>query len=113
MKEKVRKMVMELLNDECYDMQDEFTDEEIAEAVGEIVAKFNGNRRQVVHVSLCGNMIKVRNAKHWSFVSFSTGEFTGLSESEAEIIDLSKPIDADGVKNLVEMINAAWYAAVS
>lgn len=113
MEDKVYKMAMELLSNEAYDMQEAFSNNEIAETVMNIVERLNENRNDDIEVDLKGNQIKVRNVQHWSFVSFSTDECTGLSESVAEIVDLSKPIDNEEVTKIIEMMNEAWYASVS
>ena len=110
---RVYKMAIEELKNEAYDMQDEFSNEEIAETVKNIVARLNEAEGDDIEVELNRNQIKVRNSRHWSFISFSTGEYTGLSESVAEITDLSLPIDNDGVRKIIEMMNEAWYQAVA
>ncbi len=110
---RVYKMAIEELNNNAYDMQEEYTNEEIAELVKQIVAELNKSATDCVEVNYLGNQIKVRNTLHWSFVSYSTGDYTGLSESVAEITDLSRPIEEYEIKNLIEMINEAWYQAVA
>lgn len=109
---RVYAMAVELLNNEAYDIQEDYSNEEIAEVTKDIIAKLNTGS-DVVQAELYGNLIKVRNGKHGSFVSFSTGEYTGLSESKASIRDLTKYADADEIKNLIEMINEAYYQAVA
>ena len=110
---RVYKMAIDELMNEAYDMQEDYSNETIASTVQRIVAELNNAKGDDVEVDLEGATVKVRNAKHWSFISVSVGEFTGLSESVAEITDLSMPIDEDGVKKIIEMINEAWYQAVS
>ena len=110
---RVYQMAIEVLNNEAYDMQEDYTNDEIAEAVKDIVSKLNRAKTDSVEIEMSGNMIKVHNGLHWSFVSFSTGEFTGLSESIAEITDLSRPINDDEVKGLIEMMNEAYYRAIA
>lgn len=110
---RVYKMAIDELNNNAYDMQEEFSNEEIAETVKEIVTRLNEADGDDVEVELNGSQIKVRNAQHWSFISFSTGEYTGLSESVSELTDLSEPIDEYEVRKIIEMINEAWYQAVA
>lgn len=110
---RVYKMAIYELMNEAYDMQEDFSNEEIAETVKEIVAQLNKADSDDIEVELNGNQIKVRNGLHWSFISFSTGEYTGLSESAAEITDLSRPIEDYEVKRIIEMMNEAYYQAVA
>ena len=113
MENRVYNMAIEELNNNAYDMQEDYSNEDIAAVVKDIVKKLNTSNSKCVEVELSGNPIKVRNNEHWSFVSFSVGESTGLSQSIAEITDLSRPINQDEVKNLIEMINEAYYQAVA
>ena len=110
---RVYKMAIEELENNAYDMQEEFQNDEIAGVIKEIVKRLNHSEGDDVEVDFNGNKIKVRNSQHWSFVSFSAEYETGLSQSIAEITDISRPIEQDEVKTLIEMLNEAWYQAVA
>ena len=111
-KNKVYEMAYEHCINECYDMQDEFKNEQIAELVQLIVSKLQNNSNkhaQAVEVEYGEYIIKVRNARQNSFVSVSTHDCTGVAHSLANITMTTRPITQDEVKELVCMINEAWY----
>lgn len=114
-KDKVYQIAYEYAQNECLDMQDEkegFTNEQIAEMVQSIVAKLYGctcKTHQAVEVEYGHYTIKVRNARQNSYVSVSTSDCTGVAHSLAYITMTTRPITQDEVKELVDMINEAWY----
>lgn len=114
-KDKVYQTAYEYAQNECLDMQDEkqgFTNEQIAELVQELVSKLYAcscKVQQAIAVEYGNYTIKVRNAQQNSFVSVSTGDCTGVAHSLAYITMTTRPITQDEVKELVNMINEAWY----
>ncbi len=110
---RVYQMAIEELENNAYDMQEDYQNDQIATVIKDIVKELNLAKGNDVNIDFFGSRIKVRNSQYWSFVSFSVGEYTGLSESIAEITDISRPIEQDEVKTLIEMLNEAWYQAVS
>ena len=114
-KDKVYQIAYEYAQNECLDMQDEklgFANEQIAELVQTLVSKLyacNCKAQQAVEVEYGQYTIKVRNARQNSFVSVSTGDCTGVAHSLAYITMTTRPITQDEVKELVDMINEAWY----
>lgn len=96
-KDKVYQIAYEYAQNECLDMQDEklgFANEQIAELVQTLVSK--------LYACNC-------KAQQNSFVSVSTGDCTGVAHSLAYITMTTRPITQDEVKELVNMINEAWY----
>jgi len=109
---RVYNMAIEALENECFDMQDEFNNEQIAELVQTLISKLyacNCKAQQAVEVEYGHYTIKVRNARQNSFVSVSMGDCTGVAHSLAYITMTTRPITQDEVKELVDMINEAWY----
>ena len=106
--------LVEFINDSVFDMLDEFTDEEIADAVISIA-------NRLMYRDFCnGHMIKFGrpnkdylysiNNEHKGFVSISDDCSTGVSRTEYY------PFYKDdeegwytGLCSLAEMINDAWY----
>ena len=113
-KNDVYEMAYEHCLNECLDMQDEFKNEQIAQLVQLIVSKLyssTSKHQQAIEVEYGEYIIKVRNARQNSFVSVSTNDCTGVSHSLANITITTRPITQDEVKELVSMINEAWYHA--
>lgn len=109
---RVYNMAIEALENECFDMQDEFKNEQIAETVQHIdllLHSCGSKSRQVVCVQLGGCYVKVCNARQNSWVSVSSQGSTGVSHSLAYITHNTRIIAQDEVKTLIDMINEAWY----
>ncbi|UKK52693.1 hypothetical protein [Prevotella sp. E2-28] len=114
----MKQRILDLLNDEVYDICDAFTAEEFAGAVISVLSGITEHSEkrpivigQVVTVQLGKYIFKVSN-KHKGFVSCSDTEngCTGTSETMyfPYYYDSDDP-DA-GLKNLIEMMNEAFYA---
>ena len=117
----MKERILELLNDVVYEICDEFGNERVAELVIEIVDKINNHvtpRRisigEPVDVEIGKFQFRVNN-RHQGFVSCSDTEegCTGLSETMyfPYYHDSDDP-DA-GLRNLIEMLNEAYYACVN
>lgn len=109
----MRERIIELLNDEIYDICDVFTPDEIAEELASVVDELN-NGESTGEFSLGVYLFWVLN-KQDGIVSCSNTEegCTGVSRT------LYFPFYEDdddpdaGLKNLIEMVNEAWYACVN
>lgn len=110
----MRDDLIEYINDELLDMLDEFTEQEIADAVLAIASHLSLPAKEVSYsLSSDGGIwdyqIKVSNTLR-GFVSCSNDECTGVSRT------LYYPFFKDdedgyfaGLCSLVSMINEAWY----
>lgn len=112
----IYKMAIEVLEEDWYDMQDDFSNEEIATCVQKIVAGINNACTHIQRVDqrLGAFQIRVCNARAnsgGSWISMSSTDKTVVSRSLAHIIDIDKPCcDIDDIKTLIEMLNEAWFA---
>lgn len=110
----IREKISELLNDECYDICEEFEPASVAVAVETIISELEQNLAELrTHVATCEfgrYTFKVSN-RIGGFVSCSDENGTGVSET------LYYPYyydeDGDGLKNLIEMMNEAFYHCVN
>lgn len=112
---RVYKMAMDRLKEEVYDFQSEFSDEQIATCVMNVICRLNcygGIHQQTVCADLGDCAVKVKNAATGSFVSVSTPVSTGVSRCLVEILDTSKKAESEDVEILLDMLNEAWYAAM-
>ena len=112
--ESFRTDLMEYINDEIFDMLDEFTDDEIANLCIRLASEFLHGRTIKItplfsNKSKRGYCLKVSN-NHKGFVSVSNDESTGVSNTEYY------PFFKDeedgyfaGLCSLADMINEAWY----
>lgn len=110
--EKIYQLALEHAQNECLDMQDEFTNEQIAEMTQQLVDKlYRVKTTMQVTVSLeYGKYsIKARSARQNSFISVSDSDATGVAHSLAPIVVPTRPITEDEVKDIISMINEAWY----
>ena len=112
--EELNEMISEFLNDEIYDMMDEFSDDDVVEAVGRAV---RGMRIfGVFSLKLGGYRFKMSNYN--KSVSCSTDDCTGVSRTEFKVYWEEEESDGstynpDGVKNVIEMMNEAYYHCIS
>ena len=110
---KAYQTAVENLENESYDMQERFSNEDIAIAVAELERRlhYNGNNAMV---ELGEFTVKARSTRTSSFVSVSHEDYgTGVSRSLASLVDSKRPANSDEIKNLVEMVNEAWYHLVN
>ncbi len=99
----------EIFEDEIYDMYDEIPTEELYSSIEKATFKMNLGAR-VVSFEVCGYQFKVNNILR-GYVSCSNDEQTSVSYTEY----LPYPIDGEHdkkecYKNLIDMMNEAWYA---
>ena len=108
--ESFRTDLIEYINDETFDMLNEFTDEEIADNVISIAKVL------MVRDFTNGHIIKGRldylykiNNNHKGFVSVSNDSETGVSRTEYFPFYADSDGYFAGLCNLASMINEAWY----
>lgn len=114
--ELMRSDLEEFIADDNFDMLDEFTEEEVADAVFTIAAKLMVSDVVEHPIVSCGGLwnyqIKVKN-HHKGFVSVSDDVLgiTGVSRTEYKPFYFSEDEDGyfSGLTNLAQMINEAWY----
>lgn len=114
--ELMRSDLEEFIADDNFDMLDEFTEEEVADAVFTIAAKLMVSDVVEHPITSCGGLwnyqIKVKN-HHKGFVSVSDDVLgiTGVSRTEYKPFYFSEDEDGyfSGLTNLAQMINEAWY----
>lgn len=114
--ELMRSDLEEFIADDNFDMLDEFTEEEVADAVFTIAAKLMVSDVVEHPIASCGGLwnyqIKVKNY-HKGFVSVSDDVLgiTGVSRTEYKPFYFSEDEDGyfSGLTNLAQMINEAWY----
>lgn len=106
----INNATMRVLNNECYDMQENYSNEDIVNTVGLLVNQLNRSSIAIAELGECS--VKVRNDTNGSFVSVSSSEFgTGVSRSLYLAYNASYPVE-EAVKELIDMINEAWYTMI-
>lgn len=104
-KVKYREIIEEILEDENYDMYDEFDKETIIKFVLDVIPMVF----HIKDVTIGDYNVRVVNKQSGSFVSVSSDDYTGLSESCYYIfMDRFKPSKSD-IESLLSMTNEAWY----
>lgn len=109
-------MAMEVLQEEAYAMHESYNNEQIAECVQKIIGRLNRKGciySQTVTADLGLLQLKVKNSSSrngGSFVSISDEICTCVSKSLAEIVDVSVECSKDEVKNLIEMMDEAFFS---
>lgn len=113
---------MSVIADENYDIinEGEFLDSDFANAATEIFRNLlvkgrTGGwifKREPLSIYALGLQWKIRNQAP-AFVSCSSDERTGVSRSESCILGRIFGIDNDDVKELLDMLNEAWYLATN
>ena len=113
---------MSVIADENYDIinEGEFLDSDFANAATEILRNLlvkgrTGGwifKREPLSIYALGLQWKIRNQAP-AFVSCSSDERTGVSRSESCILGRIYGIDDDDVKELLDMMNEAWYLATN
>ena len=113
---------MSVIADENYDIinEGEFLDSDFANAATEIFRNLlvkgrTGGwifKREPLSIYALGLQWKIRNQAP-AFVSCSSDERTGVSRSESCILGRIYGIDDDDVKELLDMMNEAWYLATN
>ena len=110
--DKVYQFALQHAQNECLDMQDEFSNEQIAEMTQQLVAKLYRVKTPMpvtVTLEYGKYTIKARSARQGSFISVSDSDTTGVARSLAQITLATRPITEDEVKDIISMINEAWY----
>lgn len=117
----MKQRILDLLNDEVYDICEDFTMEEVADLVNDIVTKIQ-KRVTPYSISLCGQ-ITANLGKYQFDVSQRLKGTVSCSDTEEVETAVSKTAyfpyyydseDPDaGLKNLIEMINESWYHCVN
>ena len=113
---------MSVIADENYDIitEDGFTDSDFANAAATIFRNLlvkgrTGGwifKRDPLDIYELGLQWKIRNQAP-AFVSCSNDDRTGVSRSESCILGRIYGIDDDDVKELLDMMNEAWYLATN
>ena len=110
---KAYQMAIENLENECYDIQEKFSNEIIATTVANLEKKLHYNSNNAV-VEMGGYTIKARSTRTASFVSVSHEDYgTGVSRSLASLVDAKRAANSDEIENLIQMVNEAWYHLVN
>ena len=114
-KERIRQIALRILSDDAYALQDDYSDEQIADLVTSIVSHFKfHSTTPCIRTFADGELlIKVRNELTGSSVSISNGGGTGLSSSLAYIIQLHEEENEDEVKETIEMLDEAYCALMN
>lgn len=109
---RVYKMAIAELENDIYDMQEELTNEVIATTCQNIMRKLNtqgGVKQQTIVTQLGTYDVKVFNADRNSWLSLSNSEATAVSRTLTSITDISRAVKQDEVRDLISMLNEAWY----
>lgn len=111
----LRERIEEILHDEWYDILDrveviDFVDavESVVNGIGEHVSGFRIIIGSVVECTLGEYNFKVSNT-YKGFVSCSDDNGTGVSHTEYYPYYYDSDDPDAGLKNLIEMMNEAWY----
>ena len=108
-KKDLNALVEEIVNDECYDMTEEVSVENIVKFVSDIVPMlFKVKVERIKAGREYKYIVKVKNDKE-SYVSMSDDEQTGVSRSVYYIFENPLEPTYDELKTFIEMINEAWY----
>ena len=110
----IRERISELLNDECYEICEVFEPASVADAVETIISRLEHNLADLrTHVAMCelGRYTFKVNNRIGGFVSCSDENGTGVSETRYYPYYYDE--DVDGLKNLIEMMNEAFYHCVN
>lgn len=108
-KERIRQIALRILSEDSYALQDNYSDESIADLVTGIVAHFNFHSTTPCIRTFEGELlIKVRNSHTGSSVSISNDESTGVSRNLAYIILLHEETNEDAVKEIIDMLDEAY-----
>lgn len=109
-KEKIRQIALRILNEEVYALQDNYSDEQIADLVTSIVShfKFHSTTPCIGTFADGDLLIKVKNGLTGSSVSVSNNDSTGVSNSLAYIIQLREDENEEEVKEIIDMLDEAY-----
>lgn len=116
--------LQEVLDDEVYDVCDVYSREDIEDMMQDIYRKFvhcfsyfgldhcniESKLRHVRNARAMKYSIKICNSAAGSSVSVSSYTSTGVSRSLYFAFDVKSDDLYEQVKNLMDMINEAWYA---
>lgn len=109
-KERIRQIALRILSEDSYALQDNYSDEQIADLVTSIVSHFKfHSTTPCIRTFADGELlIKVKNELTGSSVSVSNNDSTGVSNSLAYIIQLREDESEDEVKEIIEMLDEAY-----
>lgn len=105
--EDYKELALEVIEGECLDMFDVFTADDIANAACKIIKYFKTFNRVVFDFRMGDYSVRVNNSKNNCFISFSNEESTGVSRSLYSIVN--EEIDEYEMRDLITMLNEAWY----
>lgn len=105
---KYKKWVEEIIEDECYDMMDEFSVAVIQKYVMAVLPMVFSIKVQRIGESY-EYITKIKNSKNGSYISISNDDCTGLSESCWYIFEKPFAPTKDELKIFLDMLNEAWY----
>lgn len=111
----MKEKVLELLENEWYDICDAYEPVSVALLVEELVLRIKSRESDeclgsVVSAQLGSSVFKVNNSLN-GFVSCSDVDEGCTGVSNTLYYPYYEGEDNDGLKNLLEMVNEAWYAA--
>lgn len=108
--EKLHEMIRELLNDEVYDMMDDFSEDLVVKVVAQAVM---GLRIFNVFSFKLGDF-RFKLSNYNKSVSCSDDSCTGVSRTQYKVYwEEDDDFNRDAVKNLIEMINESYYHCVN
>ena len=110
-KERIRQIALRFLSEDSYALQDDYSDEQIADLVTSVVLHFKIHSTSCVRTMGDGELlIKVNNAFDGSSVSISKCEKTVVARSLAYIIQLQEEVNEDEIKELLGMLDEAYFS---
>lgn len=119
--EPVKRLALEIMESETYDIVEGIgiTEQEFADAAANIVYRLafinydtdtlRFHDRRTISITALGLNWRAVTATGGSWVSVSDENATGLSSSLASIFHSPYDIRKDEVKDLLDMMNEAWY----
>ena len=109
-KERIRQIALQVLNDDVYALQDTYSNEQLADLVTSIIVHFKFHSTMPCIRTFEGELlIKVKNTLTGSEVSVSNSENgTGVSRSLAYVVELQSEEKEEEVKEMIEMLDEAY-----
>lgn len=99
----------EVINNDCFDILDDLSEESFADIVAEIYDDLQNNKRFKTY-EIGDYKIKVINSPIRSLISVSNVEGTGVSNSCYYIYDDGELLTSEeSLKTIADMVNEAWY----
>lgn len=104
--EEYRKMVAMILEDENYDMYDDFDNETIIQFVLDVIPMVF----HIKDVTIGDCNVRLNSQRNGSFVSVSDDEYTGVARCCCYIFENRFRPTEDDIRTMLSMVNEAWYA---